>query len=190
MKKYLHYAWVICFGCAFICALTSPIINATATQYLISVTEEFGVSRSAFTLSSTIVALVGMVISPLWGKIYSDRKRMRGVLTITTLGFGLAYMSYSLAQNIGQFYISAVILGFFWAGACFMPVSMMITAWFNKMRGLAMSITLAGIWRISPRPHNKQLHNKLRLEDSLPLRWYNNHSHCLPGSIFPSPGYS
>ena len=145
MKKYLHYAWVICFGCAFICALTSPIINATATQYLISVTEEFGVSRSAFTLSSTIVALVGMVISPLWGKIYSDRKRMRGVLTITTLGFGLAYMSYSLAQNIGQFYISAVILGFFWAGACFMPVSMMITAWFNKMRGLAMSITLAGI---------------------------------------------
>ena len=63
MKKYLHYAWVICFGCAFICALTSPIINATATQYLISVTEEFGVSRSAFTLSSTIVALVGMVIS-------------------------------------------------------------------------------------------------------------------------------
>ena len=136
MKKYLHYAWVICFGCAFICALTSPIINAT---------EEFGVSRSAFTLSSTIVALVGMVISPLWGKIYSDRKRMRGVLTITTLGFGLAYMSYSLAQNIGQFYISAVILGFFWAGACFMPVSMMITAWFNKMRGLAMSITLAGI---------------------------------------------
>ena len=145
MKKYLHYAWVICFGCAFICALTSPIINATATQYLISVTEEFGVSRSAFTLSSTIVALVGMVISPLWGKIYSDRKRMRGVLTITTLGFGLAYMSYSLAQNIGQFYISAVILGFFWAGACFMPVSMMITAWFNKMRGLAMSITMAAI---------------------------------------------
>ena len=63
MKKYLHYAWVICFGCAFICALTSPIINATATQYLISVTEEFGVSRSAFTLSSTIVALVGMVFS-------------------------------------------------------------------------------------------------------------------------------
>ena len=134
MKKYLHYAWVICFGCAFICALTSPIINATATQYLISVTEEFGVSRSAFTLSSTIVALVGMVISPLWGKIYSDRKRMRGVLTITTLGFGLAYMSYSLAQNIGQFYISAVILGFFWAGACFMPVSgLLLKKWVRSL---------------------------------------------------------
>lgn len=145
MKKFLHYAWVICFGCAFICALTSPIINATATQYLISVTEEFGVSRSAFTLSSTIVALVGMVISPLWGKIYSNRKRMRLILTLTTLGFGLSYMSYSLAQNIIHFYISAVILGVFWAGACFMPVSMMITAWFKRMRGLAMSITLAGI---------------------------------------------
>lgn len=76
-----------------------------------------------------------LVISQAVGKIYSDRKRMRGVLTITTLGFGLAYMSYSLAQNIGQFYISAVILGFFWAGACFMPVSMMITAWSTKCAG-------------------------------------------------------
>lgn len=145
MSKYFHYAWVICIGCAFICALTSPIINATATQYLISVTEEFQVSRSAFTLSSTLVALMGVFISPLWGKIYSNRKRFKIIFTATVLGFGLAYMSYSLAQNIFQFYISAVILGFFWSGACFMPVSMLITAWFKKMRGLAMSITLAGI---------------------------------------------
>lgn len=145
MKKYFHYAWIICIGCAFICALTSPIINATATQYLISVTEEFNVSRSAFTLSSTLVALVGVFVSPLWGKIYSVKKRFSLIFTLTALGFGIAYMSYSLAQNILQFYISAVILGFFWAGACFMPVSMLITAWFDKMRGLAMSITLAGI---------------------------------------------
>lgn len=145
MKKCFHYAWIICIGCAFICALTSPIINATATQYLISVTEEFNVSRSAFTLSSTLVALVGVFVSPLWGKIYSVKKRFSLIFTLTALGFGIAYMSYSLAQNILQFYISAVILGFFWAGACFMPVSMLITAWFDKMRGLAMSITLAGI---------------------------------------------
>lgn len=145
MKKYFHYAWVICFGCFFICAFTSPLINATATQYLKAVTQEFGVNRSAFTLSSTIVAMVGMFLSPLWGKIYSNKKYMNVILTVTTLGFALSYMSYSLAQNIIHFYISAAVLGFFWAGACFMPVSMMITAWFDKMRGVAMSITLAGI---------------------------------------------
>ena len=166
MKKYLHYAWVICFGCAFICALTSPIINATATQYLISVTEEFGVSRSAFTLSSTIVALVGMVISPLWGKIYSDRKRMRGVLTITTLGFGLAYMFHARIHDDN----------------CLVQQ--------NARVGNEHHPGGHRLWRISPRPHNKQLHNKLRLEYSLPLLWYNNHSNCLPGIIFPSPGYS
>lgn len=145
MKKFFHYAWVVCIGCAFICALTSPIINATATQYLISVTEEFGVSRSAFTLSSTLVALIGVFVSPVWGKIYSNKKQFKTIFTVTALGFALAYMSYSLAHSIIQFYVSAVVLGFFWAGACFMPVSMIITAWFDKMRGLAMSITLAGI---------------------------------------------
>lgn len=141
----IHYAWVICISCAILCALTSPIINATATLYLKAVTEELGVNRSAFTLSTTIVGLCGMVTSPLWGKIYSNKKGMRLILTVTMLGFGLAYMSYSLAANIVHFYISAVVLGIFWSGACFMPVSMMITAWFKKCRGLAMSITLAGI---------------------------------------------
>lgn len=145
MKKYVHYAWVICIGCTFICAFTSPIVNATATLYLKAVTEEFGVSRSAFTLSTTIVALCGVLSSPLWGKIYSNKKRLHTILTLTMLGFALSYMSYSLAQNIVHFYISAFILGVFWSGACFMPVSMMITAWFKQKRGLAMSITLAGI---------------------------------------------
>lgn len=145
MTKSWHYAWVICFGCTIICALTSPIINATATLYLKAVTAEFGVSRSAFTLSTTIVALCGIFTSPLWGKIYSRKDKMRTVLTLTMLGFGLSYMSYSLAHNIVHFYISAIALGIFWAGACFMPVSMMITAWFKQKRGLAMSITLAGI---------------------------------------------
>lgn len=145
MNKSLHYAWVICIGCAILCALTSPIVNATATLYLKSVTTDFGVNRSAFTLSTTIVALCGMFTSPLWGKIYSHKNKMRNVLTLTMLGFGLSYMSYSLAQNIVHFYISALVLGIFWAGACFMPISMMITAWFKQKRGLAMSITLAGI---------------------------------------------
>ncbi len=145
MRNYKHYAWIICIGCAFICALTSPIINATATLYLKSVVEEFGISRSAFTLTTTIVALCGLFTSPLWGKIYSNKERMRLTLTLTMIGFGLSYMSYSLAKNITHFYISALILGIFWAGACFMPVSMMITAWFKQKRGIAMSITLAGI---------------------------------------------
>jgi len=113
--------------------------------YLKSVVEEFGVSRSAFTLTTTLVALCGLFTSPLWGKIYSDKSKMRVTLTITMIGFGLSYMSYSLAQNITHFYISALALGIFWAGACFMPVSMMITAWFKLKRGIAMSITLAGI---------------------------------------------
>ena len=144
MKKF-HYAWVICIGCAFICAFTSPIINATATLYLKAVTEEMKITRSAFTLTTTIVALCGMLISPLWGKIYSNLKQMRNILTLTTIGFAASYASYSLARNVMHFYISAFFLGVFWAGACFMPVSMMITAWFKKKRGLAMSITLAGI---------------------------------------------
>ena len=54
-------------------------------------------------------------------------------------------MSYSLANSVWQFYVSSVLVGVFYSGCAFMPVSMFITAWFNRSRGLAMSIALGGI---------------------------------------------
>ena len=140
----VHYAWVICACCFIIMVFTSPLVNALASHYLLAVTQELGISRSAFTLTSTLVAVCGMLLSPLWGKIYQS-KNMRLTLTVSFLLFGLSYMSYSFAHNKYQFYIAAICVGITYSGCAFMPMSMLITSWFKKSRGLAMSIALGGI---------------------------------------------
>jgi len=113
-------------------------------MYLRPVTEEFGISRSAFTLTSTLVAVCGMVLSPFWGKLFS-KGNMRIILTVSLIFFGLAYMSYSFAENKFHLYASAVCVGMSYSGCAFIPSSIMITSWFKKNRGLAMSISLSGV---------------------------------------------
>lgn len=139
----VHYGWVICCACFVVMAFTAPLVNACASLYLPAVTEEFEISRSAFTVTSTLVAMCGLLLSPIWG---------RYILSTICVGyfldhicFALSYMSYSLANSVWQFYVSSVLVGVFYSGCAFMPVSMFITAWFNRSRGLAMSIALGGI---------------------------------------------
>jgi MFS family permease len=123
---------------------TTPFVNALSNFFLIPVTEEFGISRSAFTLTSTLVGICGMVFSPVWGKIFS-KGNIRIVFSLGLMLFAVTYMSYSLAQNIYHMYLSALGVGIAFSGCAFMPVSILITAWFKKCRGLAMSLALSGI---------------------------------------------
>lgn len=140
----VHYGWVICCACFVVMAFTAPLVNACASLYLPAVTEEFEISRSAFTVTSTLVAMCGLLLSPIWGKVYS-KYNMRWIFSGSLICFALSYMSYSLANSVWQFYVSSVLVGVFYSGCAFMPVSMFITAWFNRSRGLAMSIALGGI---------------------------------------------
>lgn len=144
LGRKIHYAWVICIVCFVIMIFTAPLVNACASLYLTAVTEEFGISRSAFTMTNTIVALCGMILSPFWGQIY-QRYNAKYVLSTALLGFGLGYMSYSFAHSLVGLYFSATIVGIFFSGSAFLPVSMLITSWFDAKRGLAMSISLGGI---------------------------------------------
>ncbi len=57
MAKRVHYAWIVCAACFIIMIFTAPLVNACASLYLTEVTKEFGISRSAFTMTNTIVAM-------------------------------------------------------------------------------------------------------------------------------------
>ncbi|ABO50318.1 hypothetical protein Dred_1793 [Desulforamulus reducens MI-1] len=84
-----------------------------------------------------------MFLSPYLGK-WLAKKNTRLIHTICVVGLATSYASFALAQNITHFYISAIFMGAFSCGAVALPVSIVITNWFAKKRGLAISIALAG----------------------------------------------
>lgn len=145
MKKHnIFYGWWIILGCIIITSTMVPLIMALSNKFLIQVTTEMGISRSAFTLANTILQGLGIFLSPIVSKklAHGDMKKIQ---SISILGFVISYASYSFAQNVFHIYISAFFVGIFYLNATLIPVSMMITNWFIKKRGLAMSLAMAGI---------------------------------------------
>lgn len=64
------------------------------------------------------------------------------VCCIGTMGF---YSCYGLCHQLWQFYLVGALQGFFAMGACTIPVTVLITNWFEKNRGFMISIAMMGI---------------------------------------------
>lgn len=143
-ERKFFYGWLIVLGCILITMTLVPPIMALSNKYLLYVTEDMGISRSQFTLTNTIVQAMGIFFSPMVSKNLA-KGNMKKIQSLSIIGFCLGYFAYSFATSVYHMYICAFLVGFCWLNAALMPVSMMVTNWFNKQRGLAMSLAMAGI---------------------------------------------
>lgn len=143
-EKKVFYGWYIVAGSVLITCTMVPLIMSLSSKFLLQVTEEMGISRSSFTLSNTILQALGIFLSPLVSK-HLVKGNMRNIQSFSILGFVAAYASYSLAQNVYHLYLSSLLVGFFYLNSALIPISMMITNWFTRKRGVAMSLAMAGI---------------------------------------------
>ena len=143
-KKKIFYGWYVVLGCLLITCTIIPPIMALSNKFLIQVTNDLGISHSGFTLANTILQGLGIILSPMISSKLA-KGDLRKIQCISIIGFSLSYASYSLAQSAIHLYISSLFIGVFYLNCAIIPVSMMITNWFEKKRGLAMSIAMAGI---------------------------------------------
>lgn len=143
-EKKLFYGWYIVGGSILLTCTMVPLIMSLSSKFLLQVTQEMDISRSSFTLSNTILQALGIFLSPIVSK-HLVKGNMRNIQSFSILGFAAAYASYSLAQNVYHLYLSSLLVGFFYLNSVLIPVSMMITNWFVKKRGVAMSLAMAGI---------------------------------------------
>lgn len=142
-KTKIFYGWWIVAAGVFIMSILHPLITTNWGLYVKPVTKSMGFSRSEFGIISTIVYGVTVFLSPYLGK-WLAQKNTQLIQALSIVGLAASYASFSLGQNIIHFYISAVFMGVFSIGAIALPISIVLTNWFVKKRGLAISIALAG----------------------------------------------
>lgn len=142
-KKKMYYGWWIVFVGFLVYALVYSAIS-TAGVFTLPITEEFGFSRSAYSVRSLFAAAGTIIGSFTMGKFiakHSIKQTMIGscfILIISVVGC-------AFCTQIWQFYLLSLLSGFGFAGASMIPVPVLINAWFGpKKKGLAMSIALAG----------------------------------------------
>jgi len=100
--------------------------------------------RGAVSLALSIGLLGNLVAGPLIG-VLSDRYGARRMVLIGAVALAVVLAGFSLVQTVLHLYLAAVLLVFLGAGTGPITYTRIISAWFNKRRGLALGIALIGI---------------------------------------------
>lgn len=104
----------------------------------------FGWRRDQVSLALTCVALTVAACSALIGWSI-DKAGPRRVILACSLTFGLAFASLSfLGGHIAQLYVVYVVLGLAGNGTTQLAYSRVVCTWFERKRGLALSLVSAG----------------------------------------------
>ena len=140
----IFYGWWIVVGSVLVTATIVPSIMALANKFLIPITTDMGINRSTFSLGNAIVQAMGIFLAPVITKKLANGnlKKMQMISIIVFCG---VYATYALAKTPIHLYIISFILGIAFLGASIIPITIMITNWFDKKRGLAMSLALSGV---------------------------------------------
>lgn len=145
MKKgKVFYGWWIVAGSVLMTATLIPPVVALFGKFQLQVTKALDITNSSYTLANTILQGLGIFLSPFISKKLA-KGNLHLIQTVGVVVFAIAYGCYSFATSIVHFYILSVVLGVTYLTSTVIPISQMITNWFQKKRGLAMSIAMTGI---------------------------------------------
>ena len=121
-----------------------PIILASFSVFFKPLSQEFHWSRAEISLAFSLSLLVVSVALPLVGRLV-DRFAARKVILPSALFFGLGLASfYFLTASLWHFYAIYIFLGIVGSGTAAVPYYKVISDWFDKRRGLALGLTMAG----------------------------------------------
>ncbi len=138
----LFYGWIVLAACF----LTTMMASGTMMAFGVFITplaEDMGWSHSALSFAyalSAIVSGVGVLAIGSLMHIYS--LRLIFVLGVLVHGFGI-YMT-STAVSIETFYLWYGLVAALGRSTFFMSTTTLITRWFEKRRGMAMGLMMAG----------------------------------------------
>lgn len=108
------------------------------------VTSEFGWTPSQFFLSYTVLMCLGLVTGPIVGS-FAEKAGLRVVGVVGLVGHSFAYVLLSLnTGSLALWYLSWALLAFLGAGSLPIVWTGVLNHWFQKHRGKAIGITMAG----------------------------------------------
>lgn len=112
--------------------------------YLKPVSESFGISRTQFSLTTTIGSVAMMISAIIAGKLVGKIK-IKVSMTAGILMSAASMIIYSMATSINVFYFAAILMGTAVSFTCNMPISVLINEWFADVKsGTALGIAFVG----------------------------------------------
>jgi MFS family permease len=122
----------------------AAVVPYTFGLFLKPLSLAFGWHREAISAGFSVAALTVAAASPGLGFLL-DRFGPRRIILPCIFVFSLAYASLAfLTPHLIHFYLTFFLVGIVGNGTAYLGYSRAISTWFNRRRGLALSIMLAG----------------------------------------------
>lgn len=140
--KRFHYAWVIFAVCFLMVFVTLGFNSSPKSLFLAAVTEDMGISRSAFSVSDSCRYLSTAIINLFFGSLIAKF----GPRKLAAAGFVclvLFNILNSFAQSVWMFYLGGILLGIGLAWTTTALVGCVVENWFTSSKGTVMGFILA-----------------------------------------------
>lgn len=141
-KKKLHYAWVVCFGCALMYFCTCGLSCNVFSVYSPFIMELRNYTKTQISLISSFRSLFSMIAIFMTGNYYGKLKLKQGML-VAGLICAAGYLVYGLAKTYPVYLIGSALVGYGYGLGAMVPISMILEHWFYRDRTLAVSLVSA-----------------------------------------------
>lgn len=144
MKKdsKFHYCWIILVGCCIMMSIGFGMCLNSAGVYLPFVAESLGVERAQVSYYMTIQGFGMMIGMFLAGKLI-PKTNIKMLLSAATIVMAVCFFILSCGKTLSCWYVVAVPLGISIAFIAPLPISILISNWFEQKRGFASGIAFA-----------------------------------------------
>jgi len=143
--RFFNGWWVVFASTLGLMVTQGPVMTFSFGVFLPSLEIEFGWSRGQISLALTRTILAAACAMPFAGRVL-DVVGARVFTLWAIVIFGLSVISlYLVPGNLWLFYAWFTVIGVLAAGAAPGPFARTISAWFDKRRGIALGICMAGV---------------------------------------------
>jgi MFS family permease len=137
--------WVVFASCVGMIVGQGPICIFTLSVFIKPVTADLGISRGTFASTAILLNVAAAIFTPFVGRLV-DRLGVRKAVLPLILLFALATAALSLLQSSWiALYGLFALQGIFSASQTPTGYVKVISAWFDRQRGLALGIAMTGV---------------------------------------------
>lgn len=137
-----HGWWVVAVGTLAL-TLGSGLTMASFGLYVTPLEDEFGWSRAEVSLGFSASILGSGIAAPLVGQ-WLDSRGARSVILLGGVLTAAAFVLIATTQSLWQFYLFNGILALARTMMFFLPFQTLVSYWFRRQRGVALSILGSG----------------------------------------------
>ena len=143
-KARIFYGWWIVVVGMLVTMLHAGAAFYAFSRFLPTLLDEFQSGATAISGAASLYMLTVGFTGPVVGKL-TERWGPKKPIVLGGAIAAAGLMLLGAAQAVWQLYVFYFIVGIGMSGAGFVPVGVAIANWFERRRGVAMGITMAGV---------------------------------------------